>query len=138
MQQKNVPIPRLSELVKYDVNNKVRSVNWEKFYQVYGLSKSNISKIKQKASRWLGYYVFVLSNKEILAQRSVDTYVISTNNSEGSIIDLKCCNIEYGFCREEDAEEFAHVIYQQKYPDIIITKYEEILFKNHREDYSFE
>ena len=124
--------------MKYDGKNQIRSVNWEKFYQVYRLSKSNTPNINQKASRWLGYYIFTLSNKEILAQRSADTYVILTNNSKGKILNITHNDIEYGFCREEDAEEFAEEAYNQKYPDAIISKYEDMSSKNHHEDYFLE
>ncbi len=126
-------IPELSELVKYDGKNQIRSVNWEKFYRIYKLSKGN-----EKASRWLGYYIFALSNKEIIEQLTADTYVISTNSSKERMLNLEHGGIEYGFCREEDAEEFAQEAYNQKYPDAIIGKYEDMSSKNHHEDYFLE
>ena len=125
---KGKEIPKLEEIIK--CNERHLHVNWRKFYHLQRLASNSHPKMKRKARLYLGYYLCILTRRNILETLPSDTYIILLNQSKkpsGKDIKNPSHNkIKYGFYREEDAEKYAQMASPESFDNLVIDKYYEV------------
>mgnify|MGYP001571863912 CR=1 FL=1 len=139
MQGKKITIPRLSEIAKYNGSEDKINIAWDKILELERLTANPGFQIGSRADRYLGYYIWYLTNKNILARihDNPNTYVIlkkvMTKPNPREFLNPSHFGISYGFYRKEDAQAYAKSTYPRTYENLIIEKYEEI-FQEDREE----
>lgn len=124
---KGKEIPKLEEIIK--CNERHLHMNWRRFYYLQRLTSNAHPKMKRKARLYLGYYLCILTRRNILETLPSDTYIILSNQLRGpSGKDIKNPphnDKKYGFYREEDAKEYAQIAFPESFDNLIIDKYYE-------------
>ncbi len=123
-------IPTLSEIVRYNEDFSRVRIDWEKFISLESLSKKNDTEIKTKARRYLGYYLFYLTNNNFLEKLDENSFVIveksKVSKNKDHILNPKIKDILYGFSRKEDAYQYSDIAYPKINGNLTIDRYKEI------------